>query len=155
MYKPYTKDDLPYRTTWPLQIGYQSAIIPNLNEYLALFSNCLVNLQNFQGIDFIEWKYPIYLTRFDIAGEFFMNKNHPGHKSYSSKRFFFENVPKNLEGFDYARPLQSQSSIDGRDYLKFRFNCYAQFDLFHPEIRDAFHFYLHKMVYTNREQFII
>jgi len=73
-YKPYTKDDLPFRTTWPLQIGYHSAIIPNLNEYLALFSNCLVNLQNFQGIDFIEWKYPIYLTRFDIAGEPFFPK---------------------------------------------------------------------------------
>jgi len=154
-YGPYTKGDLPFRTTWPLKIGYQSAIIPNLNDYLALFSNSLVNIQNIQGIDFMEWKYPIYLTRFDIAGEFYKDKNHRPNEFYSSKRFFYENVPKNLEGFHSARPISTERAKDGRDYLKLRYTCYTQFDLFHPEIRDAFHYYLHKMVYANKEQFII
>jgi len=52
---------------WPLQAGYPGLIIENLNEYVSLFSHCLVNIQNYQGIEIIGIQSPVYLTRFDVA----------------------------------------------------------------------------------------
>jgi len=52
---------------WPLQAGYPGLSIKNLDEYVSLFSHCLVNVQNYQGIEIIGIKSPVYLTRFDVA----------------------------------------------------------------------------------------
>jgi len=52
---------------WPLKAGYPGLAIANLNEYVSLFSHCLVNIQNYQGIEIIGIKSPIYITRFDVA----------------------------------------------------------------------------------------
>jgi len=52
---------------WPLQAGYPGLAVKNLNEYVSLFSHCLVNIQNYQGIEIIGIKSPVYLTRFDVA----------------------------------------------------------------------------------------
>jgi len=52
---------------WPLKAGYPGLHIKNLNEYVSLFSHCLVNIQNYQGIEIIGISSPVYLTRFDVA----------------------------------------------------------------------------------------
>jgi len=52
---------------WPLQAGYSGLSIKNLDEYVSLFSHCLVNIQNYQGIEIIGIKSPVYITRFDVA----------------------------------------------------------------------------------------
>jgi len=52
---------------WPLQAGYHGLAVKNLNQYVSLFSHCLVNLQNYQGIEIIGIKSPVYITRFDVA----------------------------------------------------------------------------------------
>jgi len=52
---------------WPLQAGYPGLAIKNLPEYLSLFSHCLVNIQNYQGIEIIGIKSPVYITRYDVA----------------------------------------------------------------------------------------
>jgi len=52
---------------WPLQAGFPGLQIKNLNEYVSLFSHCLVNIQNYQGIEIIGIESPVYITRFDVA----------------------------------------------------------------------------------------
>jgi len=81
----------PAKTLWPLQNGYPCSRIKNLHDYLSLFSGCLVNIQNFQGIDWHEWKYPIFLTRFDIASAKFLNDR------ISSTGLYFYNTIPSLE----------------------------------------------------------
>jgi len=51
---------------WPLQAGYLGLHIKNLNEYVSLFSHCLVNIQNYQGIEIIGIQSPVYITRYDV-----------------------------------------------------------------------------------------
>jgi len=58
---------LKSETHWPLKAGYPGLSIKNLNEYVSLFTHCLVNIQNYQGIDIIGIKSPVYLTRFDAT----------------------------------------------------------------------------------------
>jgi len=53
-------------TVWPLQKGTPGLTISNLNEYVELFKFCLINLQNFQGIELIGITTPVYITRFDV-----------------------------------------------------------------------------------------
>jgi len=53
------------RTAWPLYIGKSGAQVENLNNYLSLFSNCLINIQNYHGIHLGSFQIPLYLTRFD------------------------------------------------------------------------------------------
>jgi len=64
---------------WPLQAGYPGLTIKNLDEYVSLFSHCLVNIQNYQGVEIIGIKSPVYITRFDVAKveirEYFYLKN--------------------------------------------------------------------------------
>jgi len=126
----------PIRTIWPLQESYPNSRIENLNEYLSAFSGCLVILQNFQGIDLDEWMYPVYLTRFDIAGG--TRRNVVG-----TFQFFYGRVPSlqtlTNESYDIAKLAQ----IKNADPLKFRWKCFVKFDIFFPEIKDAFHFYYH------------
>jgi len=151
-YNKYSKNQVPFRTTWPLQIGFPGAKIPNLNSYLDLFSNCLVNVQNFHGIDLLEWNFPIHLTRFDIAGTYNYTTD---NKFFSmSLRFLFEKVPS-LKDLKDTGTWQVLELISDQDSLKFKWTCLAQFDLFHPEIKDAFHFYLHRMAYSNIENFVL
>jgi len=52
---------------WPLKAGYPGLTINNLNEYVSYFSHCLVNIQNYQGIEIIGINSPVYITRFDVA----------------------------------------------------------------------------------------
>jgi len=52
---------------WPLQAGYPGLAIKNLNEYVSLFSHCLINIQNYQGIEIVGIQSPVYLTRYDVA----------------------------------------------------------------------------------------
>jgi len=56
-----------YSADWPLHTGYTGLAIVNLNEYVSLFSHCLVNIQNYQGIEIIGIQSPVYITTFDVA----------------------------------------------------------------------------------------
>jgi len=57
--------DINY-TTRPLQDGYTGLYVSNLNDYIKIFNNCLVSMNNFKGIDLIRIEAPIFLTRFDV-----------------------------------------------------------------------------------------
>jgi len=70
-------------TQWPLKAGYPGLAIDNLNEYVKLFSHCLVNIQNYQGIEIIGIQSPVYITRFDVAYAAFC---HPLY-GYKENRF--------------------------------------------------------------------
>jgi len=61
------REGLRQKAQWPLQAGYPGLAIKNLNEYVSLFSHCLVNIQNYQGIEILGIKSPVYITRFDVA----------------------------------------------------------------------------------------
>jgi len=82
---------------WPLQAGYPGLSITNLNEYISLVSHCLVNIQNYQGIEIIGISSPVYLTRFDVA---IMNVSGFADGSYCGRdyfRFFFGKIPPKSE----------------------------------------------------------
>jgi len=57
----------------------------------------------------------------------------------------FEKLSIHLGNKTARRPVQSKE-IDDRS-MKAKWNCFVQFDLFYPEINDAFHFYLHQSVH--------
>jgi len=85
-------------TKWPLKAGYPGLAIKNLNEYVSFFSHCLVNIQNYQGIDIIGLKSPVYLTRFDVADT--TKFNYPSNwRDYDTetRRFLFGKIPSKSE----------------------------------------------------------
>jgi len=124
---------------WPLQAGYPGLTIKNLNEYVSLFSHCLVNIQNYQGIEIIGIKSPVYITRFDVA-----NLEVCYHQSdwkpishYKTHRFLFGKIPPKAE--QNCRTDYSQFIKYTDKSVKSRWYCMAQFDLFFPEPEDAPH----------------
>jgi len=122
---------------WPLQDGYPGLTIKNLNEYVSLFSHCLVNIQNYHGIEIIGIKSPVHITRFDVANlEHCSNPSSPDRYKIPF-RFFFGKIPPKTEQnctTDYEQILKySDKSVTSRWY------CKAEFDLFFPEPTDAPH----------------
>jgi len=120
---------------WPLKAGYPGLSINNLNEYVSLFSHCLVNIQNYQGIDIIGIKSPVYITRFDVA-ELAVCKYTLGLFSfYETRRFFFGKIPPKSQqncSLDYDQAIKYTDKS-----MNARWTCSAQFDLFFPEHVDA------------------
>jgi len=122
---------------WPLQAGYPGLSIKDLNEYVSLFSHCLVNIQNYQGIEIIGIKSPVYITRFDVANL----------KDCTNKSKWF--ADKDIHLFLYGKiPPKSEQNCTllYNDFIKYsdkstksRWHCRAQFDLFFPEPVDAPH----------------
>jgi len=120
---------------WPLQAGYPGLTIQNLNEYVSLFSHCLVNIQNYQGIEIIGIKSPVYITRFDVA-MLKVCKQPLGLLSfYQTHRFFYGKIPPKSQrncSLDYDQAIKyTDKSINAR------WTCSAQFDLFFPERVDV------------------
>jgi len=130
----------PIKTTWPLQEDYPNSRINNLNSYLSLFSECLLNVQNFQGIDLDEWAHPLFITRFDIAGIIQTDLN-TNQSFLSTFQYLYDKVPSlealNDESYEFPDPEYIKST----DTIKFRWRCFAKFDIFLPERKEAMHFY--------------
>jgi len=95
---------------WPLKAGYPGLSIENLNEYVSLFSHCLVNIQNYQGIEIIGIKSPVYITRFDVA-ELAVCEHTFGLISFDqTRRFFYGKVPPKS---------QQKCSLDYDQFIKY------------------------------------
>jgi len=135
------RNGLAESAQWPLQAGYPGLSIKNLNEYVSLFSHCLVNIQNFQGIEIIGIQSPVYLTRFDVAllEVCFDPSDSFGYDD--TRRYFFGRIPprstRNCTINYYQAVKYSDKSFKARWY------CTAQFDLFFPEPTEAPHIVHH------------
>jgi len=121
------------------------------NIYVSLLSHCLVNIQNYQGIEIIGIKTPVYLTRFDVAH--FGNGSLYNYHKKKTHRFFFGKIPP---------PSDYQHSTDYEKFIKTtdktfsaRWYCRAQFDLFFPEPLDAPHVVYHSQNYKEKSLFDI
>jgi len=125
-------------THWPLQAGYPGLTIENLNEYVSLFSHCLVNIQNYQGIEIIGIKSPVRITRFDVA---YLKPCWDPSNPIRMDRVFFGKSKQNC--FNYTKSLASNYSDQS---FNLRWYCTAHFDLFFPEPVDAPH-----IVYQSQE----
>jgi len=125
---------------WPLQAGYPGLSIKNLNDYVSLFSHCLVNIENYQGIEIIGIKSPVYITRFDFANlEYCIYRSESNLTSKRTHRFLFGKIPPKSEqncSTDYDQVIK----YDDKSF-KSRWYCTAQFDLFFPEPAEAPHFF--------------
>jgi len=129
---------------WPLKAGYPGLNIENLNDYVSLFSHCLVNIQNYQGIEIIGIQHPVRIARFDVV-----YLEHCWGLSSSFRvmyRFFYGKIPPKSEQNciskyeEYLKDSYSDKSVTLRWY------CTAHFDLFFPEPADAPH-----IVYYSQE----
>jgi len=122
---------------WPLQEGYPGLVIYNLNEYVSLFHHCLVNIQNYQGIEIIGIQSPIYLTRYDSANLEYCYRPSSTQRRKEIHRFLFGKIPPKSEqncSTDYSNLLTfTDKSFTSRWY------CRAQIDVFFPEPQDAPH----------------
>jgi len=81
---------------WPLQAGYTGLAIKNLNEYVSIFSHCLVNIQNYQGVEIVGIESPVYLTRFDVGNIkvcTYSAYDSQNYYYYETRRFFFGKIP--------------------------------------------------------------
>jgi len=96
LFEPVEKSESS--ANWPLQAGYPGLAIKNLNEYVSLFSNCLVNIQNYQGIEIIGIKSPIYITRFEMA--YLPYCYHFSPKKFHHRVFRWD---QNLEAFAFYK----------------------------------------------------
>jgi len=122
---------------WPLQAGYPGLAISNLNEYVSLFSHCLVNVQNYQGIEIIGIQSPVYTTRFDVANLEYCYGPSESYRSKNLHRFYFGQIPPKSEQHCL---INYELFIQYKDIsMKSRFYCRAYFDLFFPEPADAPH----------------
>jgi len=138
-------------SNWPLQAGYPGLAITNLNEYVSLFSHCRVNIQNYQGIEIIGVKSPVYLTRYDVANLEFCRRIILG--VFPRHPIFSPNIGKHTHRFLFGKipPKSTQNcSIDYSQFvhisdkpLATRWYCTAQLDLFFPEPKDAPHIVKH------------
>jgi len=130
---------------WPLQAGYPGLAINNLNEYVSLFSQCLVKVQNFQGIEIIGIKSPVWIYRFDVAN---LERCWDPSSSDRNKviyRFFFDKIPSKSEQnctTDYDNILKYSDKS-----LSLRWYCTAEFDIFFPEPADAPHIVYHSQLH--------
>jgi len=126
---------------WPLQAGYPGLSVKNLNEYVSLFSHCLVNIQNYQGIEIIGIQSPVYITRFDAALLEVCDDFTDLLGTYTTQKFFFGRIPPKFERnctTDYIEAVKyADKSMNARWY------CRAQFDLFFPEPKEAPHIVHH------------
>jgi len=143
-----------FTTTWPLKEIFFNMELVNLDEVVSMFQPCLTNIQNFHGINIAQVTSPIYLTRYDVfnIANKAASKKLPSFLSWltsSSKNKIykvpFEKVSFHLKNKTAPLPAQSME-IEDRS-MKAKWNCFVQIDLFYPEIRDAFHFYLHQLEY--------
>jgi len=114
---------------WPLQAGYPGLAITSLNEYVSLFSHCLVNILKYQGIEIIGIKSPVYLTRFDVAYLEVCDNPSTSFEMYKDEqtfRFFSGKIPPNSEqncstNYDQAVKYTNKSNHE-------LWTCYAQFN---------------------------
>jgi len=137
--------DMNY-TTWPLQEGYVGLQISNLNEYVQLFQECLVNVENYQGIDLIGITSPVFVTRYDVEiircpgftiareAAFYIGKRHARSEKDCRERW------KVMPDYDYSLTMG-------------RWSCFAHFELFPPELKDAPHFFLNRISKGNKHMF--
>jgi len=125
---------------WPLQVGYPGLSIQNLNEYVSLFSHCLVNIQNYQGIEILGIKSPVYITRFDVANLDVCVAPLYSHHTNKTHRFFFGKIPSQSERNCKTNYTQAIKYTDKS--FNARWTCTAQFDLFFPEPLEAPHIIL-------------
>jgi len=119
---------------WPLQAGYPGQAIKNLNEYVSFFSHCLVNIQNYQGVEIIGVKSPVYITRFDVAYLKSCTEVSKWFGNVQTRAFLFGKIPPKSEQncFNYYDEIEYTDKS-----IKSRWHCRAQFDLFFPEPADA------------------
>jgi len=127
------------RVSWPLQAEYPGLTVDNLNEYISLFSHCLVNIQNFQGIELPGITFPIYITRSDVL--YLNNCTISDDRSGSFYRFLFGKLPENPENNCTVATVPVIKTSDKSSTS--RWYCTAQFDLFFPEPKEAPHFFHH------------
>jgi len=71
----------PFKTSWPLQEGFVSLSIQNLNVYVKQFSGCLMHIYNYNGSEILHLTESVVLTRFDVFG-------YRGNKNYSSDVYY-------------------------------------------------------------------
>jgi len=129
---------------WPLQAGYPGLSVNNLNEYVSLLSHCLVNIQNFQGIDIIGIKSPVYIPRFDVAFVEVCDDSDSAEDDEpddETRRFFFGRIPPKSKRNCTTNYYQAIKNTDKS--FKARWYCTAQFDLFFPEPTEAPHIVHH------------
>jgi len=125
---------------WPLQAGYPGLTLENLNEYVSLFSHCLLNIQNYQGIEIIGISYPVRIARFDVA--YFDHCELPSLRK-AIYRFFFGKIPQKSKqncAAEYDENLKNNYSDKS---FTSRWYCTAHFDLFFPEPVEAPHIVYH------------
>jgi len=136
------------RTTWPSQHRYSSLHISNLNEYIQLFEHCLINIENYQGIDVSETKIPVLVTRLDIKITR-CNKSVISREIHYGKISTVQEICKNYTLFykHFQLPLEYKLTAG-------RWSCFAKFELFLPEIKEAPHIFKFKHIYGNKEFFV-
>jgi len=124
-------------TVWPLQTGYVGLEVQNLNQYVELFKDCLVNLQNYQGINLVGISSPVYISRFDVE-IIRCIMGYRSVKTYPVTRYFEKHINRKT----YCTS-PNKSSFVNYEYktTKPSWSCFAQFDLFHPEVHQAPHFF--------------
>jgi len=134
-------------TLWPLQEGFINLQILNLNEYVELFHNCLINLQNYQGVDIIGLKSPVYLTRYDVNII----------RCRRSGRILSQIV----EVYYGKRVSSEEQCVSRKQHVKYEhkttkasWSCFAQFDLFHPEVYQAPHIFNKKNNHFGKNMFM-
>jgi len=136
---------------WPLKSGYPGLSITNLNEYVSLFSHCLVHIQNYQGIEIIGIKSPIYITRFDVALFWHCNNPSNSHRHPDVHRFLFGSILLKPKQNCSTTMYEEEALIKYRDASFTRgWTCTAQFDLFFPEPEDAPHIVYHATLKKER-----
>jgi len=156
-------------THWPLKAGYPGLKIENLNEYVSLFSHCLVNIQNYQGIEIVGIQSPVYITRFDAALLDYCHQSNDSYPRQEIHRFIFgATLPKtkqNCSTPEYQQIRRDKAADDLFQYLgvyvdnlvKYTdasftrgWTCTAQFDLFFPEPEDAPHIVINALESNER-----
>jgi len=129
-------------TVWPMQTGYIGLEIQNLNDYVELFKHCLINIQNYQGIELVGLRTPVYITRFDVDII----------RCITRSGIHFATVTIHLR-----RHTNQERFCKLRSYFKYEhkttkpgWSCFVQFDLFHPEVHQAPHFFHKEAVLYGR-----
>jgi len=145
-------------TSWPSQQSYSSLHILNLNDYIKLFEHCLINIENYQGIDVSETLIPVLMTRLDtqitrcnLSDSFYqiLTEIYFG-MSVQEYCKFKEWVGMGLGAwYDMHNklPLEYKLTVG-------RWSCYAKFELLLPEIKEAPHIFDLKRTYGNKEFFM-
>jgi len=138
---------------WPLQAGYPGLSVENLNEYVSLFSHCLVNIQNYQGIEIIGIRSPVYITRYDVFKLEICNRISSSNFFQATSRFLFGKFPPKFE-LNCTTPeiYNTFLNSDGASITPQNKGgyCRAQFDLFYPEPVDAPHIVYHSQIQIER-----